>query len=305
MPNTPYATIDSLGVFIATVSKLRKEWSLPNHKELWFRGETKDYGSTSLRPELYRPHPNEPLRSISNLLRIENDLHEEFIRNATEFQTSYDDDWDWNAYFLMQHHQGPTRLLDWTDGALMAMHFALRDKQSDDEDARVFVLEPYSLSKQIDHSDEIKEAATNWRKLVKKYPNEGWDKDAWDEVFLPRFSSERKQLGLPACPCVLDFPHITRRVAAQRSRFVVLGSDPDWAAKEFKKANSSIKLILIPKEHRSPMRQELRDCGITESVIFPDLDGIGREMKQIWEDRNWHPETTKRHKRRRIRSSRR
>ena len=155
MPNTPYANVDSLGGFIATVSKLRKEWSLLNHKELWFRGETKDYGSTSLRPELYRPHPNEPLRSISNLLRIENDLHEEFMRNATEFQTSYDDDWDWDAYFLMQHHQGPTRLLDWTDGALMAMHFALRDKQSDDEDARVFVLEPYRLSKQINHSDEI------------------------------------------------------------------------------------------------------------------------------------------------------
>src|ERR1700722_15195649 len=152
MPNTPYATVDSLGDFIATVSKLRKEWSLLNHKELWFRGETKDYGSTSLRPELYRPHPNEPLRSISNLLRIENDLHEEFMRNATEFQTSYDDDWDWDAYFLMQHHQGPTRLLDWTDGALMAMHFGLRDKQSDGEDARVFVLEPYRLSKQINHS---------------------------------------------------------------------------------------------------------------------------------------------------------
>jgi len=33
------------------------------------------------------------------------------------------------------------------------------------------------------------------------------------------------------------------------------------------------------------MRIELRECGVTESVIFPDLDGLGREMKQVWEDR--------------------
>jgi hypothetical protein len=30
------------------------------------------------------------------------------------------------------------------------------------------------------------------------------------------------------------------------------------------------------------MRIELRDCGVTESVIFPDLDGLGRKIKQIW-----------------------
>ena len=305
MLNTPYATVDSLGDFIATVSKLRKEWSLPNHKELWFRGETKDYGATSLRPELYRPHLNEPLRSISNLLRIENDLHEEFIRNATEFRTSYDDDWDWDAYFLMQHHEGPTRLLDWTDGALMAMHFALRDKRCDGEDARVFVLEPYRLLKRIDQLDEKKSAAKLWKKFVRQYPNEGWDKDSWDEIYLPVFDKERKQLSLPACPCLLDFAHITRRIAAQRSRFMVFGSDPNWVANEFRKAHSSIRLIVIPKKSRSQMRQELRDCGITESVIFPDLDGIGREMKQLWEDRNWHPNRLRRHKRRRVPGPRR
>jgi hypothetical protein len=33
------------------------------------------------------------------------------------------------------------------------------------------------------------------------------------------------------------------------------------------------------------MRIELRECGVTESVIFPDLDGLGREIKQVWEDR--------------------
>ena len=39
----------------------------------------------------------------------------------------------------MQHHGGPTRLLDWSDGSLMALHFALRNKQGDDSDSIVYV----------------------------------------------------------------------------------------------------------------------------------------------------------------------
>ena len=33
------------------------------------------------------------------------------------------------------------------------------------------------------------------------------------------------------------------------------------------------------------IKQQLREAGITESVIFPDLDGLGREMDQLWEDK--------------------
>jgi hypothetical protein len=84
---------------------------------------------------------------------------------------------------------------------------------------------------------------------------------------------------------VLEFPHITRRIAAQRSRFIVLGTEPNWMQDEFRKTDSTIKLITIAAGARAQLRQDLRDCGITESVIYPDLDGLGREMKQLWEDR--------------------
>jgi hypothetical protein len=166
--------IDSLGKFIQRVSEIRQSWGLPKHKELWFRGESKDYGETILRPELYRPVSAAfSLKPIWKLLKIENDLYDEFRRNAvvrSDEKTS-EGDWDWDSYFLMQHHNGPTRLLDWSDGALMALHFALRNKVDDSQEARVYVLEAYRLNEQLKQLSEIRLLQQEWKSYVAKHPS--------------------------------------------------------------------------------------------------------------------------------------
>lgn len=96
-----------------------------------------------------------------------------------------------------------------------------------------------------------------------------------------------KDLPIPGVPLLLNFPHITRRVAAQRSRFIVFRIEPTWLADELTNAFSPIKTISIEGSWTSKLRAELRDSGVTESVIFPDLDGLGREINQLWEDRKW------------------
>ena len=52
--------------------------------------------------------------------------------------------WDW--YFVMQHYGAPTRLLDWTEGALHGLYFALRNNYGYD-DAAVWVLNPWKFNK--------------------------------------------------------------------------------------------------------------------------------------------------------------
>ncbi len=73
-------------------------------------------------------------------------LFEEFKRWAVQL-SEYDGDDDWYWYLLLQHTGGATRLLDWSDGALMALHFAVRNPEDDDKkaDAFVYVLESYRL----------------------------------------------------------------------------------------------------------------------------------------------------------------
>ncbi|MGO9012910.1 MAG: FRG domain-containing protein [Bryobacteraceae bacterium] len=280
--------VKNLSDFIARVRGLRKQWGLAKHKELWFRDESRDYGSTILRPELYRPASDGiSLKPIWKLLTIENDLHEEFKRAAVERcnERVSEDDWDWDSYFLMQHHSGPTRLLDWSDGALMALHFALRNKKDDPHDARVYVLEPYRLSEDLKSRPDIKLFEQDWKTYVAKHPSYDLNEDEWENGYLPADEDANTELPVPRPPLVLENTLITRRIAAQRSRFIVFGTDPAWLSEEFRKPDSTIGVIAIAAGSRKDLRQELRDCGVTESVIYPDLDGLGREMSQRWDDR--------------------
>jgi hypothetical protein len=106
--------VSTLGRFLDDVSDVRTRWRIVDDKELWFRGESRDYQNTLLRPELYRPPERGALRQIDDLLDIESSLYEEFKRCAEQFRGEALDHeyWEWDAYFLMQQHGGATRLLD-------------------------------------------------------------------------------------------------------------------------------------------------------------------------------------------------
>jgi hypothetical protein len=260
-------------------------WGLED-KELWFRGEQRKH-EIILRPRLYRPPKGRSMKPIPELLLIESKLYDDFQRCAVQLcnEKTPDEDWGWDSYFLMQHHDTPTRLLDWSDGALMALHFAVRDKPKGDlEDPIVYVMEPYRLVDKLKALPEAEITKNQWKTHVKKHPEYELAADEWEDVYLPADEEDLAEMSRPSTPLLLEFPHITRRVAAQRSRFMVFGTDPTWLAEEFGKSDSTIQAITIDAASSRKIRVELRDSGVTESVIFPDLDGLGREIKQRWQD---------------------
>ncbi len=282
----PDDKVDSLGKFVERVAAFRKFWDIPEDKELWFRGERRKH-ETILRPELYRPPKGRGMKPVPELLKIENGLYEDFQRCALQLcnEKPAEDDWDWDSYFLMQHHNAPTRLLDWSDGALMALHFAVRGKAKDDlDDPVVYLMEPYRLLDKLKALPETEITKNQWKAYVEKHPSYELSVDDWEDSYLPVEEEDLAEMNTPRLPLLMEFPHITRRVAAQRSRFMVFGTDPAWLAEEFGKPDSPIQAITIDGSFSRKIRVELRDSGVTESVIFPDLDGLGREMKQRWED---------------------
>jgi hypothetical protein len=106
----------------------------------WFRGQSRaDWG---LSAKLYREYGNH--RSIRDNY-VEDEIREEFATRAPNLSdTRFEgDSWDW--YFLMRHFGAPTRLLDWSEGALIGLYFAVRDNPGY-YDAAVWVLDPYELN---------------------------------------------------------------------------------------------------------------------------------------------------------------
>jgi hypothetical protein len=275
--------VNSLGQFTERVRRHREFWNVPSNRELWFRGESKKR-KTALHPKLYRPREKRALKPVSELLKIENELYEEFQRCGVQLcDVKLEEDYEyWDWYFLMQHHGAPTRLLDWTDGALIALHFALRQKLKGDPDpALVYVLEPDRLKEKLNALSET--TIENWKKYANEDPEYKGKEDEWEHAYLPGDEESLRKMNIPNVPLLLDFPHITRRVAAQRSRFMVLGTEPSWLSDHL--AHSPIEVITIEATCIPSLKVELRESGVTESVIFPDLDGLGREMNQLWEDR--------------------
>jgi hypothetical protein len=279
----------SLGQYLLAVTRIRKRWKVPDQDELWFRAEDAHHNKTCLQPGLYRPRDSGKRKSIRNLLELENYLYEEFRRCATQLSDvrASSDDWEWDSYFLMQHHGVPTRLLDWSDGALIALHFAVNNKPMPPKSgSTIYILNPYWLLDELDKDPDRKDAVDRWKKFLKVSAS-SWSEDDWERLYLPEEDDDSKDhlLATPMAPMLWDSPHVTRRVAAQRSRFMIFGTDPLWLARLVKKRNSRLASITIPVGSINRIRQELRDAGVTESVVFPDLDGLGRELRQIWKTR--------------------
>ena len=285
-------TARTVGEVMEIVQEARTVWRLPLDRELWFRGEDRKHSASTLLPKLYRDVPRGTEKVSKSLLRVERDLHEEFQRCGVQLYEHDADDWDW--YFLMQHHNAPTRLLDWSDGVLMAVHFALKNNLNETKGGFVYVLNPWGLMDDLKSLSSWKKIKRDWKTYRQSMIEKGHDcSEEWDEVYLPgnhslrKVALERPSTGvhkpeLPLEPLVLEFPQITRRVAAQRSRFMVFGSSASWLRKWTTRADATVWRIAIPKSSVATMKIQLRDAGITESVIFPDLDGLGRELDQLW-----------------------
>ncbi len=273
--------------YLQIVKNLRNLWRVPKAHELWFRAEDAKHHRTRLQPGVYRPRATGQRKSADRLLQIEYVLYDDFVRCATQLaDVGPGEDWEWDWYFLMQHHGVPTRLLDWSDGALIALHFGVRDKPFPPKSGSIiYVLNPYWLLKKLNQHPDRKDAIDRWKQHCQTDPNR-LDPDEWDRLYLPADKKDRKSgLDTPEIPLLWDSPHLSRRVAAQRSRFMIFGKEHSWLTELTRTTDSQLESIRIPVGSINKIRQQLRDAGVTESVVYPDLDGLGRELNQLWQER--------------------
>ena len=250
--------IATVAEYVQWVEDAGDRFNQEENESLWFRG----HGDASYRliPSLYRS--SEGLKK-----NADDELRTEFERRALPMIAERPPRNEWEWYFVMQHYGAPTRLLDWTDSALVALYFALTSwtEGLDGKPLRqpaVWALNPWSLNRV--HS-EFGPVGVDWKVM---------------ERYLP---SPYSGIRFPRYPIALDPTLTAQRMLVQHSHFTVAGGDQrglEEMADELKLGDSLIQAVIdLDRDGIEYMLQSLSWLGITETSIFPDLEGLARELR--------------------------
>lgn len=274
--------VSSVEDYVRVVSKIASSVDSP----LWFRGH--GCASYRLTPSVLRDviptHDarGNRIRGDENLVSeglpvtgiSPERLLSEFKRYSLPFVQSVPrNDFEW--LFLMQHHGVPTRLLDWSTNALTALYFAAEyalpakttdvfasvdnDQEFCEHDIAVYCMEPARVNEimhDISHAVDV---------------SEHWEK--WHPYVRPTVKSDICTYS----PICIVAPHVSPRIRAQSGTFTLHGGNI-WALDYYTQLRSLLHKILISKQHAEHVREQLSLLGMTASYIYPDLDGVAREV---------------------------
>jgi hypothetical protein len=205
--------------------------------DLLFRGQSCDM---PLIPRIGRLKLKNDSKDIKE---VENNILEDFKRLSSHLPENKPTS-KWDLIALAQHHGLPTRLLDWTYNALIALLFAVKDPPHKKTDGSfyngvVWVLNP-NVDDYISPSDDINPLSNSITK-----------------IFKPNIISKRinAQSGI-----------FTIHKIVKDDKFI-----PLKIISRFK--NKLTKILISPKDFPS-LRKQLQVLGINYFAAYPDIDGL-------------------------------
>ena len=259
-PDQSIASISDLVTKLANdETRVATDLKITGRIPIWFRGQT------DLR---------KPLLPTLSTLKFRPDLEEalldRFKQNAGSFLNpvpSETDEWSW--MFLMRHYRAPSRLLDWTESALIGLYFAVEESADEGKDGALWLLLPSVLN----HLAKI-------------------HTDPRDPVDLPRFGSGRpaslnnylisrvRENSGSSIPPIGGFgSRNSERMTAQQGVFTVFHAD----LKPLEKWHHGqhVWRYSIAKGSKAAIRQELRRLGVSRLSIFPELESVATVARGV------------------------
>lgn len=232
---------------------------LETRSRWWFRGHTDT--TWELLPKVRRGYDVQTERYLTNL----------FYQRAKLRHANFPHDDDYAGWLaLMQHYGLPTRLLDWSESALVAAYFATkydRDMSTwkGDREAAIWMLQPETLN--------------NGQGYGRVFPslNAGSLSRLVQEAFKNAPASEisaKTYDVIAAVPVNHDL-----RMVMQQGAFTIHASDVALDARP--DCRPWLRKIVIPGESVPQMGASLDVLGIRLSDVFPDLSHLAIDLMRM------------------------
>ncbi|WP_379968275.1 FRG domain-containing protein [Ectobacillus sp. sgz5001026] len=228
---------------------------LTTNEKLWYRGQSKNSEKYKLLPSSYRDNVND---------NYEEDFYMKFKAKAVPFLEKEPQSF-WGWLFIMQHHGVPTRLLDWSEDAFIALMFALEHRSSEDKieyDAVVWCLNPLKLNGQFIFSS-----------TRNNIPN-------IESTDITNAFGPNSMPGIPINHPVAVIGSLNNvRIIAQKGVFTLFPKPPNVKPlEETIDASKFLTKIVIKKESIDSIKNQLYHIGLNESSLYPGLDSIGETI---------------------------
>jgi FRG domain-containing protein len=271
--------------YLEVTKEFQEKWSrsYAYHADAWYRGVT-DADKHKLVPSFHRFAEKFGASVTDNPDRItESDLRDEFLRRSLPLLRGQEPSNKWDWYFLMQHYDFPTRLLDWSESSMVGLFFAVYSYSKlktgsilslEDEtgcDAAIWMLDPMSFNKQ-----SLEDRFSGTEPILRQ-----------DNEIISEYLSDRPFAlsNVPKAPIALMPDNRNQRLTAQKGMFILFGSDntplEDYVERD---PNGQARLvkIRIPSMSIPGIRRVLRKAGITPSLYFPELPFLSIDVLQAW-----------------------
>lgn len=231
---------------VKTIEKIFGTYKWHKLEHVWFRGLSNI--NYKLLPTLYRD---------ASLATKEREINRDFKLKSVPFLKSRDLN-KFELLFVGRHHGLPTRLLDWSEGSLISLFFAVSDYKNK-QDGIVWLLRPRLLNR-IHFGNTIPESDNTKLKEYLSIPLKG------------------------KYPVAIRSSYISDRIIAQRGYFTIHGSEIDaleevqnrFTTKQF------LECIRIPFDAKLNILRQLAKVGITYGSLFPDLGGLSQEIEFVY-----------------------